>query len=94
LRDPARIAAVVIAAECWAVDDDEPEGRLSNALETSRVAFKAAEDAEYQARAAAHRRSAPRPTTLSFNERRAAELEGAKPRPGDFPGRKGAGAHE
>jgi hypothetical protein len=92
LNHPARIAAVVIAAEAWAGDGDDIEHRLSVELDSSRFAFKQAEDTEYQTRAAAHRRSAPRPVRSSFQQRRAEQLQAAEPRPGDFPGRKGSGA--
>ena len=47
---PEKIAAVVRAAECWATDGDELEERLRLQLETSRLAHKQAEDAEYLAR--------------------------------------------
>lgn len=50
--DRRKVAAVVVAAECWATDLDDLPART---LAESR-AFKAAEDADYQARAAAHRR--------------------------------------
>ncbi len=88
LADPARIAAVVIAAECWAIDDDDPEARLSTELDSLRHAFKQADDEEYRARAEEHRRSAPKPARSSFDERRAAQLEAVKPRAGDYPGRR------
>ena len=50
-----KVAAVVVAAECWAVDGDDPEARLHRQLEDERRAFKDAEDADYQARAVEHR---------------------------------------
>jgi hypothetical protein len=92
LNHPARVAATVIAAEAWAEDGDDIAGRLSVELDSARLAFKQAEDADYQARAASHRRSAPRPVRLSFQQRRAEQMQAVEPRPGDFPGRKGAGA--
>jgi hypothetical protein len=54
---PAKIAAVVVAAESWAREGDELEERLRAEVEMSRVAFKADEDADYCARRDAHRES-------------------------------------
>lgn len=54
---PAKIAAVVVAAESWARAGDELEDRLRAELLFASEAHKAADDAEYLARAAAHRRS-------------------------------------
>ena len=51
---PARMAAVVRAAEAWA-QGDNLEDHLRLEVDLSRHAFKADEDDEYQARAAAHR---------------------------------------
>ena len=53
---PGKIASVVVAAEAWALDDDDVEARLHRLLEDERRAFKQAEDADYQARAADHRK--------------------------------------
>ena len=50
-----KVAAVVVAAECWAIDGDDLGGRLGRQLDDERHAFKRAEDADYQARAAEHR---------------------------------------
>jgi hypothetical protein len=50
-----KVAAVVVAAECWAVDADGVTARLERQLDDERHAFKRAEDADYQARAAEHR---------------------------------------
>ncbi len=52
---PARVAAVVRAAEAWAQCGDELEAELRTELDLAWRAHKAAEDAEYQAQAAAHR---------------------------------------
>lgn len=52
---PAKVAAVVIAAEAWATTGDHLEMQLSLEVEVSRHAFKADEDAAYRDRAAAHR---------------------------------------
>ena len=46
---PAKVAAVVRAAECWAVDGDELEGRLRTEVLALTRANKQAEDAEYVA---------------------------------------------
>ncbi len=53
---PAKVAAVVVAAESWARELDDLPERLEHELDERRRAEKAAEDADYQARAAAHRR--------------------------------------
>lgn len=90
--DHAKVAAVVISAECWARGADELCDSLAAEVEAARAAHKLTEDAEYQARAAAHRKAWPVPSRRTFVERRNAQLEAAKPRPGDWPGRKGAGA--
>lgn len=49
--DARKIAAVVVAAECWASELDD----LEVVVRLEFDAFKRAEDADYQARAAAHR---------------------------------------
>lgn len=54
---PEKVAAVIIAAEAWAIDGDNLIERLEAEVRFEREAFKAAEDAEYLARAAAHRES-------------------------------------
>lgn len=46
---------MVIAAEAWARGGDELEANLRAELDAAWRAHKSAEDAEYQARAAAHR---------------------------------------
>jgi hypothetical protein len=46
---PAKIAAVVVAAECWARDGDELEYRLRSEVLALSRANKLAEDAEYVA---------------------------------------------
>lgn len=54
---PAKVAAVVIAAECYAREADELEDRLRAEIEMSRAAFKADEDRDYCSRRDAHRES-------------------------------------
>jgi hypothetical protein len=88
--DPVKVAAVVVAAECWATDGDDIPGRLTVELASSYVATKAVEDAEYVARANAHRESAPKPARMSFMQRRAAQLAAATPLKGDYRGRSGS----
>lgn len=44
---PAKVAAVVRAAECWAVDGDELEDRLRREVLALSRANKRAEDADY-----------------------------------------------
>ena len=55
LDNPAKLAAVVVAAEAWATDGDNIEERLRAEVEAERRAFKDTEDAEYLGRIAAHR---------------------------------------
>ncbi len=52
---PAKVAAVIIAAEAWASTGDELEAEMRIELDLAWRAHKAAEDAEYLARAQAHR---------------------------------------
>jgi len=51
-----KVAAVVVAAEAWAVDGDNVEGRLRDELEDRAAAEKHVEDADYQALATEHRK--------------------------------------
>lgn len=51
---PEKVAAVVVAAECWALDGDKLEERLRAEVEALRKGHKAADDAEYVARREAH----------------------------------------
>ncbi len=88
--DPAKIAAALVAAECWATDGDNLEQRLADEMALLRDGFKREEDREYQARYEAHRRTAPRFSTRPFAERRAEQMAAAAPREGDYPGRNGA----
>lgn len=53
--DPAKIAGVVQAAECWASGADNLEDDLRREIEGLQRGFKAEEDADYQFKAAAHR---------------------------------------
>lgn len=50
-----KVAAVVIAAEAWARQGDTLEDDLRTEVRQLAEAFKRDEDADYQARAAAHR---------------------------------------
>ncbi|GAA0986880.1 hypothetical protein GCM10009562_39500 [Nocardioides aquaticus] len=52
---PAKIAAVVRAAEAWAMDGDDLQARLRAELEAARLADKRAEDAAWQTQGASHR---------------------------------------
>jgi hypothetical protein len=88
--DPVRVAAVVVAAEAWASLGDDIPGRLTVEVAASYAANKQAEDAEYVARAKAHRETAPKPARVSFMQRRAAQLAAAAPREGDYRGRSGS----
>lgn len=53
--DRRKVAAVIVAAECWARESDQLEERLRVEVEFSRIAHKLIEDAEYVARRDAHR---------------------------------------
>jgi pimeloyl-ACP methyl ester carboxylesterase len=95
LDHPNRVAAVVVAAEAWAWDWENLEDNLRREVEEMRAAFKREEDAEYARSAAEHRKTMERKygrVLSSFEERRARQLEAAKPRLGDFPGRNNGGA--
>jgi hypothetical protein len=82
---------VVRAAECWAQAGDELADDLRRELDDRRTAHKAAEDADYQARAKAHRIEWARLSTgKTFSERRAEQLASVKPRPGDYTGKGSA----
>ncbi|MCL3818546.1 DUF2742 domain-containing protein [Aeromicrobium wangtongii] len=91
---PNKIAAVVVAAEIWARRADDLEAELRRDLAMDRQAFKKAEDAEYVANWRAHQAwvsSTLGTNVTSFQDRRARQLDAARPRPGDFPGRSGGG---
>jgi hypothetical protein len=92
--DPRRVAACVAAAEHYTRDFyDNLEERLRLEVEQSRIAFKRDEDAEYVRQYTEHRSAwqKKRVVSISFEERRRQQLEDAKPRPGDFPGRSDGG---
>jgi len=87
---PAKIASVVVAAESWARELDDLPERLEHELDERRRAEKAAEDAEYQARAAAHRRDWRHLRVVEpYADRRDRELAEAIYRPADADGRPG-----
>ncbi len=87
--DPVKVAAVVVAAECWASLGDDIPGRLTVEVASSYAANKQAEDETYAANAEAHRESAPGPVRMSFMQRRSAQLAAAAPREGDYRGTQG-----
>lgn len=68
-----KVATVCVAAESWASTGDLLEEDLRREIEVARLTHKQAEGADYFARAAAHRQSAPRPGK-SFAQRRAEQL--------------------
>ncbi len=85
-----RIASVVVAAESWARELDDLPDRLEHELDERRRAEKAAEDAEYQARATAHRREWRHLRVIEpYADRRDRELAEAIYRPADADGRPG-----
>ncbi len=89
---PAKVGAVVRAAECWAQAGDNLADDLRCELDARRQADKALDDAEYVERHNAHRAEWSRrtPPSKTFTERRSEQLEAAKPRPGDYTGRGSA----
>lgn len=54
---PAKVAAAVVAAECWARQGDTLAEDLAAELDVMRRAHKQLDDAEYVARRDAHRRA-------------------------------------
>ena len=54
--DPAKVAACVVAAECWAVDGDEIVVNLQRELAAVWHAEKRIEDEQFRENAAEHRR--------------------------------------
>ena len=85
---PEKIAAVVVAAECWAVDGEELPARLAVEIEADRQAEEHRLDELHAVNVDMVRRLASRPGIgTSYAERRARELADAGlPRPGDFCG--------
>ncbi len=90
--DPDKVAGCVVAAEAWAQDAENLIDDLRREIDVRREVAKREEDAEYRARAAAHRHEWARlsQTGKSFAERRAVQLASVKPRPGDYTGRGSA----
>ncbi|MBA2558665.1 MAG: hypothetical protein H0V07_02040 [Propionibacteriales bacterium] len=86
MDDPRRVASCVRAAEAWAQDGDELPERLADEIAQLRLNHKGLDDAEYVARAEAHRVANRAPSKPTFAQRRAAQLAAIAPRPGDFPG--------
>lgn len=88
--DPRRVAACVSAAEVYTRDRfDDLEEWLRAEVETLRIAHKRAEDLDYLRSFAGHLRRNGGRVLTTFEERRARQLEAAKPRPGDHPGGPG-----
>ena len=86
---PDKIAACVVAAECWATQGDNLEDDLRREVEALRVGDKKAEDREYLESFASHIKRSGGRVLSSFEERRRRQLEAAKPREGDHPGGPG-----
>lgn len=92
---PDKLSAAIICAELYAEDNiDNLEANLQREIERGRQLIKAHEDATYQAEQESWSEYAKglQSTRPSFVQRRKAQLEAAKPRPGDFKGRGGAPA--
>lgn len=87
LDDPRRVASCVHAAEIYTRDwYDDLESRLRTEVEQMRVAHKHAEDLDYlRSFAGRIKRNGGRVLT-TFEERRARQIEAAKPRSGDHMG--------
>lgn len=96
IDDPRRVAACVAAAEHYTRDYyDNLEDRLRTEIEQARLARKQDDDAEYVRQFTDHRERWSKKSSrvvVPFPERRRRQLEEAKPRPGDFPGRGNGGA--
>lgn len=85
--DVAKVAGVVVAAECWAQAGATLDDDLRREVEATREEHKLAEDAEYQQRAAAHQVEwSGLADVVPFSERRRRQLKDAEPRPGDRAG--------
>ncbi|TDW65616.1 DUF2742 domain-containing protein [Kribbella pratensis] len=90
--DPHKLAAAVIAAECWATDQDELPDRLCDELANQREAFEAAWEAHWAflfADAVNVARAAARPAAFTLRAHyatpQAARIADARrPRPGDY----------
>ena len=85
---PEKIAAVVVAAECWALDGDDLPARLAVEIEADRLAEEHRLDELHAENVDMVHRLASRPGIgMSYAERRARELADAGlARPGDFRG--------
>ena len=81
-----KVASVVVAAECWAQAGDTLAVDLACELDERRRAEKAADDADYADRAAAHRDRYRTGDVVPFAERRRRQLAATGPRPGDYRG--------
>jgi len=85
--DPRKVAAVIVAAECWAQSGDTLEGDLRRELATMRREHKRRDDEDYADAQQAHREQwepvAKRFARLTFLERRALQLADAAPEGGD-----------
>ncbi len=84
---PDKLAAAIVAAECWASAGDTLEDDLRREIAYLRAAHKREEDGDYQRSAESHRVQFGRTRFVrSFMDRRADQLAAAKPRPGDHAG--------
>jgi len=89
--DPRKLAAAVIAAECWATDQDELPDRVRRELDAARKAHLAAEEHHWAAAFADARqiaRSAASPAAFTLRAHYAKTqteriAEARRPRPGD-----------
>lgn len=92
--DPRKLAAAVIAAECWATDTDELPHRLRRELDALRTAHEAAEErrwtvADEDARRVIRAAVSPAAFTLRahYAKTQAERItEARRLRPGDYPG--------
>lgn len=90
-RDPRKVAAVVIAAECWRQDGEGMVDRLAVELADGRRTTERLDAAEWAAAAAGVRHMANTPTHVELERRRwgdGGREAFARPRPGDFKGRR------
>jgi hypothetical protein len=83
---PDKIAACVVAAECWATSGDDLEADLRREIANLRLGYKHGEDEAYQASFRRGSGYTPPSQAKGFAERRAEQIASATPQPGDYMG--------
>lgn len=82
---PEKVAATTVAAVAWLIDCANAAANMAYELDERRRLDKAHEDADYRARAAAHRREWGHLRVVR------SQVDPRAPRRGDFPGRGSRG---